>query len=154
MSTSQSELLFVEEIAVAFEEAGFPRMSGRVLGWLLICEGHEQTAQDLAENLHASKGSISTATRLLITAGLVERRSQPGERKDRYRVNTDAWESLLRRRLAEATSFRRLIGQGLELLKEFPDSRRDRLWQVHELYVWLDRELQEMWGRWDARQNP
>ena len=65
---------FVEELGVLLElEAGAPRMVGRVLGWLLVCEPPEQSAAELAERLQASRGSISAATRLLLRMGMIER---------------------------------------------------------------------------------
>lgn len=48
-------------------------MVGRALGWLLVCEPPEQSAAELAETLQASKGSISTATRVLLRLGFIER---------------------------------------------------------------------------------
>ncbi len=65
-------------LALFFEEMGFPRMAGRILGWLLICDPPEQSAGQLAGVLQASKGSLSTMTRLLIQMGLVERVGLPG----------------------------------------------------------------------------
>ena len=84
---------FVEEVGVMLElEAGTPRMVGRILGWLLICDPPEQSAGDLARALHASKGSISTATRVLLRLGFVVRWRLPGERFDRFRAQPEAWE--------------------------------------------------------------
>jgi DNA-binding transcriptional regulator GbsR (MarR family) len=63
---------FIEELGMQFElEAAAPRMLGRVLGWLLVCDPPEQSAAELAERLQASKGSISTATRLLLRMGMI-----------------------------------------------------------------------------------
>ena len=63
---------FVEEVGLFFEQSGMPRMAGRILGWLLISDPSHQTTSELAEVLLASKGSISTMTRLLIRIGLIE----------------------------------------------------------------------------------
>ncbi|HEX7974611.1 MAG TPA: MarR family transcriptional regulator, partial [Anaerolineales bacterium] len=76
---------FVEEVALVFEEIGIARMAGRILGWLLISNPPHQSADELAEALQASKGSISTMTRLLIQADLIERIGLPGERRDYFR---------------------------------------------------------------------
>ncbi len=49
------------------------RMAGRMLGWLLICDPPHQSMNAIADVLQASKGSISTMTRLLIQLDLIER---------------------------------------------------------------------------------
>jgi len=145
-------LTFVEDVAVAFEQGGLPRMAGRVIGWLLICDPPEQSSAQLAEVLRASKGSISTSTRLLVSSGLVERRSQPGQRRDYFRIQPQAWAELVRLRLDQVTSFRQLTQRGLALLHPCPPARRTRLEDVNELYTWLESELPALWERW--RQRP
>ena len=75
-----NEQQFTEDFGLFFEHLGVPRMAGRILAWLLICDPPEQTMQDLVDALGASKSSISTMTRLLMNFGLIERLSLPGER--------------------------------------------------------------------------
>src|SRR5205807_610261 len=90
---------FVEEVGMMLElEAGAPRMVGRVLGWLLVCDPPEQSAADLADHLQASRGSISTATRVLLRMGLLERTRVRGERFDRFQARPGAWDEVLWRR--------------------------------------------------------
>jgi hypothetical protein len=64
---------FVEDMSLYFEQMGLPRMAGRVLGVLLISDPPEQSLNDVAEVLQASKSSMSTTTRLLSEMGLIER---------------------------------------------------------------------------------
>src|SRR6516162_11727046 len=87
---------FVEELGVLLElEAGAPRMVGRVLGWLLVCDPPEQSAAEVAQRLQASKGSISTATRVLLRMGMIERVRLRGERFDRFLARPEAWDEYL-----------------------------------------------------------
>ncbi|MEJ2288705.1 MAG: MarR family transcriptional regulator, partial [Deinococcales bacterium] len=81
----QELLAFIEEIGLAIEGQGLPRMAGRVLGALLVADPPEQSADELVATLHASRSSVSTMTRLLEGAGLIERVSRPGDRKLYYR---------------------------------------------------------------------
>ncbi|MDQ6608042.1 MAG: MarR family transcriptional regulator, partial [Actinomycetota bacterium] len=75
---------FIEALAVQLElDASTPRMVGRALGWLLVCDPPAQSAAELAESLQASKGSISTSTRALLRMGFIERVRLRGERFDR-----------------------------------------------------------------------
>ena len=71
-------------------------MTGRVLGWLLVCDPPEQSAAQLAEALDASKGAISGATAALVRMRLVERLRIRGERADRFRMRPEAWDDAVR----------------------------------------------------------
>src|SRR5512135_2854177 len=103
---------FVEDVALFFEELGFPRMAGRILGWLLICDPPEQSAGQLAQVLQASKGSLSTMTRLLIQMGLVERVGLPGERRDYFRIRPGAWPHLIKAQMQSMTGLHQVVERG------------------------------------------
>jgi DNA-binding transcriptional regulator GbsR (MarR family) len=148
-----AELQYVEEVALGFERQGLFRMAGRVIGWLLICDPPEQTFGQLAEVLQASKGSISAAMRFLVPAGLVERISRPGDRRDYYRCRPGAWAELARDQSRLYDDFRKLAQQGLELLADAPAERRERLQGMHDLYAWLEREMPALWERWREHQK-
>jgi DNA-binding transcriptional regulator GbsR (MarR family) len=135
---------FVEELGVLLEmEAGAARMVGRVLGWLLVCEPPEQSAADLAQALRASKGSISTATRVLLRTGLIERVRVRGERFDRFVAKPEGWDEFLWRqeRFSEP---RRVLKTGLDALAGEPDVRRRRLEELDALYAWWEQRIPEL----------
>src|ERR1700736_4180353 len=118
---------FIEELGMQFEaEAGIPRMVGRILGWLLVCDPPKQSSAELAERLQASKGSISTATRLLARMGLIERVRTRGERFDRFAARAQAWDEYLWRE-DQFKAPRRVLRLGLDALADEPASRRSRL---------------------------
>lgn len=148
------ELQFVEEVALGLERQGLFRMAGRVVGWLLICDPPEQTFNQLVEALQASKGSISTAMKVLVPGGLVERVSRPGERRDYYRVRPGVWPALARSRAVEQYgAFKNLTEQGLRMLAHTPPDRRRRLQEIHDFYDWLDREMPAFWARWERERQ-
>ena len=97
---------FAEEVGIFFEQIGMPRMAGRILGWLMISDPPRQTTGELTQALLASKGSISTMTRLLIRLGLVERLSLPGQRRDYFRIKVGAWHQTLKESQVQMTAFR------------------------------------------------
>lgn len=137
---SPAELAFVEDVGLYFEQTGYLRMAGRIIGWLLICDPPEQSAGDLAAVLQASKGSISTATRLLVQGRLVDRLALPGARRDHFRIRDDGWLARMRMGMTLLTAFRHLTERGLALVGEDDSPRRDRLEAVHDLYTWFERE--------------
>jgi DNA-binding MarR family transcriptional regulator len=127
---------------------GLPRMTGRVLGWLLVCDPPEQTAAQLAEALDASKGSISGATGMLIRAGLVERLHIRGERADRFRVRPEAWDEQVRDQ--GVSQARGLLAQGLDALDDQPPARRARLEELDALYAWWESRMPALAEEWQA----
>lgn len=131
---------FIEEVGLFFEHSGLTRMAGRVLGWLLVCDPPHQTMPDLADALQASKGSISSATRLLIQYRLVQRISLPGQRRDFYRIQSDAWTELLRTKLGEMRLMRELAERGLALMPD-NDDQRQRLEHMRSVYAFFEREM-------------
>jgi DNA-binding transcriptional regulator GbsR (MarR family) len=151
--TTAAELQYVEEVALGFERQGLFRMAGRVLGWLLICDPPEQTFNQLAEVLQASKGSISAAMKFLVPSGLVERISRPGERRDYYRCRPGAWAELARDQSRLYDEFRKLAQRGLQLLADAPAARRERLQDMHDFYAWLEAEMPALWARWRREQQ-
>jgi DNA-binding transcriptional regulator GbsR (MarR family) len=147
------EKQFVEEVGIVFEQTGLPRMAGRILGWLLISEPPHQSTVQIAEALMASKGSISTATRLLIQIGLIERLSLPGIRHDYFRIRSDAWQHMIKRGLEdEIKMFRQLAKRGLEVLSEKALlTRLNQKWleEMYNMYTFLEREFPILLERWE-----
>lgn len=144
---------FVEEVSVLFEQSGMPRMAGRILGWLLVCDPPPQTSEQLVAGLGASKGSISTMTRLLIRAGFIERIGLPGERRDYFRIKPDAWTQLMRSSMGQITVFRQLAERGLVLLDQEPADRTARLAGMRDLYAFFEREFPALLARWEQERK-
>jgi DNA-binding transcriptional regulator GbsR (MarR family) len=144
---------FVEEVALLFEELGLTRMAGRILGWLLLSNPPYQSADELAEVLQASRGSISTMTRLLIQLDLIERIGFPGDRRDYFRMKPDAWAQLLQAKLSQVTDLHQLSERGLELLADEPPEQRHRLQDMHDLYSFVEAELPKLIERWERERT-
>jgi DNA-binding MarR family transcriptional regulator len=147
---------YVEEVALFFEQSGLPRIAGRVLGLLLVCDPRVRSAAELADELGVSKGSISTMTRLLVRSGLIEKVGIPGERTTYFRLRDDGFESLFAFKLQALVSFRPLADRGLQLLGEVDPSadRSHRLRVIRALYAFFEREMPVMLDKWrDERET-
>jgi DNA-binding transcriptional regulator GbsR (MarR family) len=144
---------FVEEVGLMFELVGMPRMSGRIFGWLLISDPPQQSHTELAEILQASKGSISTMTRLLIQIGLIERISLPGDRRDYFQIKPNAWGQLSKQRMQQITAFRELAERGMELMGNTSPRLKQRLKEMHDMHAFWERELPLLNDRWEVEQQ-
>ena len=140
---------FVEDVGIFFEQSGLPRMAGRILGWLLICDTPQQPTSELVKALKASKGSISTTTRLLIKIGLIERFSMPGIRHDYFRIKPGVWHHLIKESQVQTTAMRQFAERGLGLLKEKPPLNRQRLEEMRDVYTFFEREFPALLERWE-----
>lgn len=143
------EKRFVEEVGLVFEQSGMPRMAGRILGWLLISDPPHQSTDELAEALMASKGSISTTTRLLIRIGLIERIGLPGVRRDYFRIRPGAWHQLIKQSTEQLTIIRQLAERGLGLVKGKNPLTRQWLEDMHDFYTFFEREFPALLERWE-----
>jgi hypothetical protein len=127
---------------------GLPQMTGRVLGWLLVCDPPEQTAAQLADALGASKGSISTSTNLLVRMKLLDRLHVRGERADRFRIRPEAWDDQVRDQTIDDA--RALLALGFEALAGEPPTRLARLQELDAFYTWWEARMPELVEEWQA----
>jgi DNA-binding transcriptional ArsR family regulator len=139
---------YIDDVGHYFESAGIPRMAGRMIGTLMFADPPEMTAEDLARALHASRGSISTASRLLVVSGLVERRRRRGERRDYFAVRPGAWTDSVERRVDQIVALRRLAERGLDLAGDAPSRRRDSLVELADICLYFEREWPAVVDRW------
>jgi DNA-binding transcriptional regulator GbsR (MarR family) len=144
---------FIEEVGLIFESVGLPRMAGRIFGCLLISDPPYQSSGALAAELQASKGSISTMTRLLVQIGLIERVSRPADRRDYFQIKPNAWYQVSQQRLAQISAFRQLAERGLSLLQDASPYQRRRLQEMHDIHVFWERELPILNQRWEQEQQ-
>lgn len=140
---------FIEDVGILYGEMGFPRMAGRIFGWLLVCEPPHQSAEQLANIVEASKGSISSMTRLLIQMGMVERIGIPGKRDTYYRIRSGSWTELMKNHLANLTAMRKLAERGLDLIAGRAPGSQQRLQELRDFHVFLEREIPSLLDRYE-----
>ena len=144
---------FVEEVGISFEDMSLPRMAGRILGWLFISDPPYQSIGELAKALMASKGSISTMTRLLIQLNLIERFSLPGVRHDYFRIRPEGWHHLAKQRGDQIKVMRQLCERALELLRGEAQDNREWLEEMHDMYAFFEREFPSLLERWEQERK-
>jgi DNA-binding transcriptional ArsR family regulator len=139
-------LAWVERVGEFFEvNYGMPPITGRIVGWLLICDPAEQSAGEIAAAIKASRASLTTNMRALIANGLVRRLRRAGERTAYYRVDDGAWETVIRHRVASLAAIDRLAEQGMRLVGR-ASLRAARLRATHEVFAWFEALLADAPG--------
>lgn len=154
MNASREEYRqFIEDAGDMMGEHGFPPMAGRVVGALLVCTPPHRSLDELAEELQASKGSISMATQLLLRLDVIEKISLPGERRHQYHVRPDVWSTVFSQREEHVGRHRRVAEGGLELLKGQPLDAKRRLLEILVFFDFVAEESPGFATRWEKRRD-
>jgi len=132
-------------------EYGFPPVTGRVLGYLAVCDPPAPTIAELAEALHASRSAITGAVRQLESSQAVRRARAAGERFDRVSLNPAAG---LEPRGFDAAAYKlqaELAREALALAGTTDPRRRAVLAEAADLYDFLAARLPEVLVEWQQR---
>jgi len=141
---------FIERFASTLADAGFPRLAARVFATLLVSEDGRLTAVELADQLQASAGGVSSAVRYLVQLRLIHIERDPGTRRHVYVVDGSWYESTV-----TANPFLEkgdaVLREGIALLGDSPAA--DRLNETRELIQFLKTETDAMMRRWHERKT-
>jgi hypothetical protein len=139
---------WVERVATfCGEEWGLPPITGRVLGWLMICDPPEQSAGEIADTIQASRASLTSNMRLLTTIGLVRKVRRAGDRTAYYRIEDDAWHKVVQRKLDGLGTFGDIAEEGFAITgHDGPNA--ERIKAAQESLTWLrDIAARNPWKR-------
>ncbi len=152
MRISQNKLAYIEEAGLMFEKLGMTRMTGRVLGYLLVCDKDAVTFDQILETLKASKGSVSNSTRQLIQIGFIEPVTFPGDRKTYYRMSDIEIDEILRNRMKLFSDFSSVLAKGRSV-KERDDAVSKWLLEASVFYSWVESQIDEVIERWQQEKE-
>ena len=140
------ESQFVEEMGQFLGSMGMTPMAGRMWGYLLICDPAEQTAAQIAEALHASRGAISGTARLLAGPGLVRRTTRPGDRREYFSAPPEGLDSMLASAGAIYRQMREIAERGLAATASRTPAARARLQEFHDVMTFVEQEVPRVVG--------
>lgn len=136
-----------EKLALMLSSHGMQRMTSRVLATMLFTEKPSMTAADLADLLQASAGSISTATKALISVGLVERVPVPSSRRDHYRLRDDAWATMYTNQNEVIAAMQQAADAGVAATTP-GGLAHQRLTQMRDFYAFMWGQIPGLLQRW------
>jgi DNA-binding MarR family transcriptional regulator len=138
---TDDQAAFVEAMGRYLGQYGLPPMAGRMWGWLLVCDPVEQTAGQLAEALHASRGSISGTGRMLESAGFIRRSTRRGDRREYFSAPIGAFRALIDSAGATYRRFREIAQLGIAAVGDLPPPARARIEEVAAFAAFVEREM-------------
>jgi DNA-binding transcriptional regulator GbsR (MarR family) len=146
--TTEDELAFADSLGQHMaRQYGLPPMTGRVCGWLLICDPPEQSIADLTEALHASRSAVGDALSALERWGYVRRTRRAGERADRIAIHPDVWGQTMVD-TSEYAAQSAIARRGLAILRDAPPERRKRLAEYAAFADFLVERLPQLGAEW------
>jgi predicted transcriptional regulator len=141
---------FVEHMAITFADWGFPRMPARVLMTMMTADEDSLTAAELAERLSVSPAAISGAVRYLVQIGLLARAPHPGSRRERFRLQNDAWyeASTVKAGLFKVISD--IADEGVGAVGGAATASGARVAEMRDYFRFIEAEMPDLLRKWKA----
>ncbi|MFF3853253.1 GbsR/MarR family transcriptional regulator [Micromonospora sp. NPDC002575] len=142
--------LFVERMAMAFAEVGFPRMPARVL-FTVMSADDPLTAAEIGERLDVSAAAVSGAVRYLTQFNILVREPVKGSRRDRYRLPDNPWYEATITKTRIYKNFIDLADSGVDALRGRDTVAGERVAELRDFFVFVQGEIDSLGERWRAR---
>jgi hypothetical protein len=141
--------MLLDRLVSTLEASGFPRPLARVYAALMLAEGEGLSTSQLMASLAISKASITNAMQLLLSMDLAERYRVRGSREAHYRMLKNRWGPIMARKFAGISMVRRTAEEALSAVSS--PAARERLLELHDVYLFYEQELADVMTRWEAR---
>lgn len=143
-------LIFADHVARIYAERyGFAPVTGRVVGYLSVCQPMEQPINDIAKVLLTSRSAINGAIKTLDSMQLIRRTRPAGTRADLISLNPRDWRDT-GFQASEYIQMAALAREGLELLKDASPKRREPLEMMASMNDFLAERLPKLYDEWEA----
>ena len=142
--------LFVERMAMAFADVGFPRMAARVL-FAVMSADDPLTAAEIGERLGVSAAAVSGAVRYLTQFGMLVREPVKGSRRDRYRMPDNPWYEATITKTGLYKSFIDIASGGVDALHGRDTPAGERVAEMRDFFLFVQEEIDSLGERWRAR---
>ncbi|WNM41650.1 MarR family transcriptional regulator [Micromonospora halotolerans] len=141
---------FVERMAMAFADVGFPRMAGRVL-FTVMSADEPLTAGEIAERLGVSAAAVSGAVRYLTQFAMLVREPVKGSRRDRYRMPANPWYEATITKTGLYKNFIDIAKGGMDALGGRDTPAGERVAEMRDFFLFVQEEIDALGERWRAR---
>lgn len=147
----------IKNFGVAYKAFGLSKLMGHIVA-LLIYSQEPVSLEEIARNLHRSKGPVSQILRRLRDKGLIRRVWQPTSRKDFYEIQPEIFEIAYRNNLELIRSNTRLAKQFKNLISKEKSSdyetlkkRINEMERFYELMEGYHEDFLKAWSKERAK---
>ncbi|MCS6949052.1 MAG: HTH domain-containing protein [bacterium] len=145
---SSALLELIDKAAGYFEEYGFPRIGGKMIGLLLIAS-RPVSAEEMADLLQVSRSSITTNLKTLDLLGLIEQVSVPSQREEYFVFSEDGLHKLLEMRRESTSELLQTVREKAELVQD--EQVCQRLERLRSWLQMLDEAYDNLLQAWQQR---
>ena len=150
---SDGEITFADHAGRFYARRyGMAPMVGRLVGYLAVCDPHEQSISELADALLASRSAIAGAVNTLESLGLIRRYRAAGERMDRVCIDLSS-PNAFGFDVTEYKEQGELAREGLRLLGDVPPERQQILQEWAAFADFLVERLPVLEQEWKQRRE-
>lgn len=141
-------LIFADHMGRFYAQRyGYPPVTGRVIGYLSVCEPMHQTVNEIADALLTSRSAINNAIKTLEAQKLIHRSRPAGSRSDLVGfkpldVKSHGFDP------TEYQEMAAMAREGLELLEHASAERRQALESTASLGDFLADRLPRLYEEW------
>jgi DNA-binding transcriptional regulator GbsR (MarR family) len=148
---TDAELTFADHMGRFYARRyGFPPMLGRLIGYLSVCDPPDQSINELADALLASRSAIAGAVKTAEAVRVVRRTRAAGERMDRVRIDLSSPHAT-GMDVSEYKELHEMAQEGLEVLRDASIERRAVLLEMAAFSDFLVEQMPRMQQEWDVR---
>lgn len=141
----------IKNFGVAYKAFGLSKLMGHIVA-LLIYSETPVSLEEIAKNLHRSKGPVSQILRRLRDKGLIRRVWQPTSRKDFYEIQPEIFEIAYRNNLELIRSNTRLARHFKNLLSkektEDHNTLKLRIEEMERFYELMEKYHEDFLKAW------
>jgi DNA-binding transcriptional regulator GbsR (MarR family) len=148
------EEAFIDRWSRILASEGLPPVAGRLWAWLLVCEPPEQSVEQIAHAIGASRGAISGAVRMLEPSGLIVRIRRRGDRREYWRTSQDAVIHSLQAKERATRPSLQALDDVIGALSDRSDESLARLREAQRLYQMLLRMFPDLIDQFRAERAP
>jgi hypothetical protein len=150
-----AEASFIDKIGHVYEHAhGVPYDSGRLMGWLMICDPPQQRLSAIVRDLATTPDRIEYFIEQLCHANVFGRTEPDPDGDYTVWMVADGWPRAVGLTYAKWPKYHEVMKYGLEVLADAPQARRRRLVELEELFRFVVDETAAMMERYEKLHGP
>lgn len=140
---------FIEKVAAQWKIREGSPMAGRILAYLLISDREAVSSAELVKGLGVSQGAISTATRSLLSSGMVKRVWVAGDRNHHFAAAEDPMGEMLRSGVPDLAAWQEVLQPEDALVAQLTDEAQTKLQNIIDYYTWIDERSKSLAQEWE-----
>jgi DNA-binding transcriptional regulator GbsR (MarR family) len=144
---------YIEDVGIYYEHYGYPRIAGKICGYLMSSNTENNSFDEILEFLMVSKGSISGNLNYLLRQNMIEKHSIKGDRKSYYRIRIKEPQQLIVEDLTRFTDKIKMFQKGNSFRKDKSSESSIGIAKMARFCEFVADEVKEIQRKWEQINN-